>query len=417
MKRAFVSLLIALAIVASAAAGLVAGRAIWSTAKTVSPTPSAAIDSATRGDSKRIRYYRNPMGLADTSPTPKKDSMGMDYLPVYEDADDDSATVKVSPERLQRTGVHSEPVQRRTLNVPLRAAGAIAFEEGRIAVVSLRFEGFIESVDVATGDHVRKGQPLMRIYGPSLSSAAAEYIAVLNARSGGVQRLQGARRRLENLGMPESAIAAIARTREVPRSIVWPAPRDGHVLERAAFVGMRAAPGDALFRIADHSTVWVLADIAERDVGSIATNQLVKVRARAFSDRTFTGKVALVYPHMNMETRTIRVRIELPNPDGLLRADMYADVEIATGAGDLVLTAPDSAVIDTGKRQIVILDKGEGRFEPREVKIGRRGEGLVEIKNGVSENDRVVTTANFLIDAESNLKAALQGLGQAEDRK
>jgi Cu(I)/Ag(I) efflux system membrane fusion protein len=152
-------------------------------------------------------------------------------------------------------------------------------------------------------------------------------------------------------------------------------------------------------------------------VSLIAPQQQVSVRARAFPDRTFTGQVALIYPHMNMETRTVRVRIELPNPDGLLRGDMYADVEIASGSSALVLTVPESAVIDTGKRQVVILDKGEGRFEPREVKSGRRGEGLVEIKNGVSENDRVVTTANFLIDAESNLKAALQGLGQAEDRK
>jgi Cu(I)/Ag(I) efflux system membrane fusion protein len=369
------------------------------------------------GQSKRIRFYRNPMGLPDTSPTPKKDSMGMDYIPVYEGDTENASSVQISPGKLQRTGVRSEPVERRILNAPVRASGTIAFDERRISIVALRFEGFIESVEVATGDHVRKGQPLMRIYGPSLSSSAAEYLAVLNDRLGGSQRLKGARRRLENLGMPESAIAAIARTREIPHSFAWPAPQDGHVLERAAFNGMRAAPGDTLFRIADHSVVWVLADIAERDVALIAPQQAVSVRARAFPDQTFIGQVALIYPHMNMETRTVRVRIELPNPEGLLRGDMYADVEIAAGSNDKVVTVSESAVIDTGKRQVVILDKGEGRFEPREVTVGRRGEGFVEIKNGVGENDHVVTTANFLIDAESNLKAALQGLSQAEGRK
>ncbi|MBG0804019.1 efflux RND transporter periplasmic adaptor subunit, partial [Methylocystis sp. H15] len=291
----------------------------------------------------------------------------------------------------------------------------------RISIVSLRFEGFIESVGrFAEGDYVRKGQTLMRVYGPNLSSAAAEYVAVLNMRRGGgidAQRLEGAKRRLVNLGLDESAIAVIGRARSVPRVIAWPAPQDGHVLERAAINGMRAAPGDILFRIVDHSVVWVLADIAERDIALIAPGQKVDVRPRAYSDRSFKGQVALIYPHLNMETRTARVRIELPNLDGLLRGDMYAEVEIAAGGNEKVLTAPESAVIDTGKRQVAIVDKGEGRFEPREVKIGRRGEGFVEIKSGVNENERVVTAANFLIDAESNLKAALRALDQGEAGK
>lgn len=155
--------------------------------------------------------------------------------------------------------------------------------------------------------------------------------------------------------------------------IAWPAAQVGHIIERAAFSGMRAAPGDALFRIVDHSQVWVLADVAERDIALLAPGQTVSVRPRAYPDRVFSGKVALIYPHLNTETRTGRVRIELPNPDGLLRGDMYADAEIAAGGTEKVLTAPESAVIDTGKRQVVIVDKGEGRFEPREVKVGRQG--------------------------------------------
>ncbi|MDU1495704.1 MAG: efflux RND transporter periplasmic adaptor subunit [Bradyrhizobium sp.] len=374
--------------------------------------------TAKSGDRGKIRYYRNPMGLPDTSPTPKKDSMGMDYLPVYEGEQDDDSSVKVSAGKLQKAGVQIEVAERRTLNTMVRAPGIVQEDERRKAVVSLRFEGFIQSVEnVTTGTHVHKGQRLMRIYGPSLSSAAAEYLSALNARPDtgiGNQALKGARRRLENLDAPEAFIAEIERTREIPVYVSWPAPQDGEIVERIAVNGMRAAPGDVLFRIADHDVVWVLIDVAERDLSLIEVGQKASVRLRAYPNRLFTGNVTLIYPHLMAETRTARIRIELPNPDQVLRPDMYADVEIATGAETPVLTVSSSAVIDSGERQIVLVDKGDGRFEPREVKLGRRGGGRVEIKEGLAENDKVVVSANFLIDAESNLKAALSGLDKGE---
>jgi Cu(I)/Ag(I) efflux system membrane fusion protein len=260
----------------------------------------------------------------------------------------------------------------------------------------------------------------MRIYGPNLSSAAAEYLSALNAGSAaGIsnQALKGARRRLENLDAPEQFIADIERTREIPTYANWPAPQDGEIVERTAVNGMRAAPGDVLFRIADHDVVWVLVDIAERDLSLIAVGQGASVRLRAYPDRIFNGKVTLIYPHLMAETRTARIRIELPNPDEALRPDMYADVEITTGTEAPVVTVSSSAVIDSGERQIVLLDKGDGRFEPRPVKLGRRGDGRIEIKEGLAENDRVVVSANFLIDAESNLKAALSGLDSGEKQQ
>ena len=238
---------------------------------------------------------------------------------------------------------------------------------------------------------------------------------MLNAHSS--SRIEGARRRLVNLGLDDAMIAAIARSRHVPRVITWPAPQDGHIIERKALSGMRAAPGEMLFRIVDHSVVWVLADIPERDVGSVGAGQTAIIRTRSYPDRPIKGRVALIYPHLNMETRTARVRIELPNADDLLLGDMYADVEIETGGKGKVLAAPESAIIDAGKRQVVLLDKGEGRFEPRQVKIGRHGDGYVEIESGVAAGDRVVTSANFLIDAESNLKAALEALDHGEAGK
>ena len=377
--------------------------------------------SAKGGEPGRIRFYRNPMGLPDTSPIPKKDSMGMDYLPVYEGEQNDDTSVKVSAGKLQKAGVQTEIVERRILNMLVRAPGTVQEDERRKSVVSLRFEGFIDTVEnVTTGTHVHKGQPLMRVYGSNLSSAAAEYLSALDGRATGalsILALKGARRRLENLGAPETFIADIERTREVPVYVSWPAPQDGEIVERTAVNGMRAAAGDVLFRISDHDVVWVIVDVAERDLGLIEVGQKVTVRPRAYPDRSFIGKVSVIYPHLKAETRTARIRIELPNPDEVLRPDMYADVEIATGTGARVLTVSNSAVIDSGERQIVLLDKGDGRFEPRAVKLGRRGDGLVEIKEGVTENDRVVVSANFLIDAESNLKAALKSFETGEKQQ
>ncbi|MCG2632966.1 efflux RND transporter periplasmic adaptor subunit [Bradyrhizobium sp. WYCCWR 13023] len=374
----------------------------------------AVMPSATAVGSgeRRIKYYRNPMGLPDTSPTPKKDSMGMDYIAVYEGEDTDDGSVKLSPGKIQRSGAKSEPVVRQPVRSIVRAPGVVKEDERRVSVVALRFEGFVESVaNVTTGDHVHKGQPLMNVYSPALSSAAAEYLSAVSAGATG-KDLKGARRRLENLATPEPAIKELERTREISLSIPWLAPQDGEILERNAVNGMRAGPGDVLFRIADHQVVWVLIDVAERDLPQITVGTKVTIRPRGLAGRTFTGDVSLIYPHLMTQTRTARIRVELPNPDEALRPEMYVDAEVETGPPEPVLAVPESAVLDSGARQAVLIDRGDGRFEPREVKLGRRGGGYVEITDGVAEGDAVVTSANFLIDAESNLKAALKGFAE-----
>jgi len=366
---------------------------------------------------RKIKYYRNPMGLPDVSPTPKKDSMGMDYIPVYEGEDSDEGSVKLSPGKIQRTGVKSEPATRRVIRTAIRAPGTIQLDERRASVIAMRAESYVQKVaDVTTGAHVVKGQPLMEIYSPAVSSAAAEYISTLNSKvTGGGEGPygRGSRQRLMNLDVPEAAIAAIEKGRNVPIGIEWTSPRDGIVLERNAIEGMRAQPGDVLFRIADHSLVWAIVDVAERDLGGVAIGQRTIVRARSFPGREFSGKINVIYPQITKETRTARVRVELPNPDLLLIHDMYVDAEIETGSAAPVLAIPESAVLDSGSRQAVLVDKGDGRFEPREVKLGHRGEGFVEVREGLAEDDPVVTSANFLIDAESNLKAALKGFSEA----
>ena len=276
----------------------------------------------------------------------------------------------------------------------------------------MRSESFILKVaNVTTGAHVAKGQPLMEVNSSAVSSAAAEFLTTINSKTtaGEASYGRGSRQRLINLDVPDAAIVAIEKTRTVPTSIEWSAPRDGIVLERNVIEGMRAQAGDVLFRIADHSEVWAVIDVAERDLGALAIGQPATVRARGFPGREFSGKINVIYPQVNKETRTARLRIELNNPDLVLIHDMYVDAEISIGSRDPVLTVPESAVMDTGSRQAVFVDKGEGRFEPREIKLGARGDGYVEIRQGVSEGEPVVISANFLIDAESNLKAALKG--------
>jgi len=367
------------------------------------------------GDNRKIKYYRNPMGLPDTSPVPKKDSMGMDYIAVFDGDDTDDGTVKLSPGKIQRSGVKSEPAARRMIRSVIRAPGTIQLDERRVSVISMRSESFVLNVaDITTGSHVAKGQRLMEIYSPAIASAAAEYIATITSKTTAGDGLygRGSRQRLINLDVPDAAIAAIEKTRNVPTSVEWDSPRDGIVLERSAIEGMRVQPGGVLFRIADHSVVWALIDVAERDLGNIRIGQTVTVKARSFPGRDFTGKVEVVYPEINKETRTARLRVALPNPEDLLLHDMYIDAEIAIGSDAPVLAVPDSAVMDTGSQQAVFVDRGEGRLEPRDVKLGQRGDGYVEIRDGLTEGEPVVVSANFLVDAESNLKAALKGFSE-----
>ena len=366
--------------------------------------------------SRKILYYRNPMGLPDTSPVPKKDPMGMDYVPVYEGDETDDGTVRLSPGKIQRTGVKSEPAERRSISVAVKAPGTIQLDERCISVIAMRAESFVQKIaDVTTGTRVKAGQPLMEVYSSAIASAAAEYLATLNSKVvGGVEAYgRGSRQRLMNLDVPEPVITAMEKSKVAPVTVQWTAPRDGIVLERNAIEGMRANTGDVLFRIADTSVVWALVDVAERDLGNIAVGQPVTVRARSFAGRSFAGKIAVVHPQVNRDTRTVRVRIELANPDAALLPDMYVDANIDTADSTPVLAVPDSSVLDTGSRQAVLVDKGEGRFEPREVKLGRRGGGYVEVRNGLAAGEAVVTSANFLIDAESNLKAALKGFAEA----
>lgn len=378
--------------------------------------PEAIAEAAplVNGEPKKVLYYRNPMGLPDTSPVPKKDSMGMDYIPVYAGEDEDGSSVEISVRKLQRTGVRTDVAAKRAIVSSVRAPGTVQLDERLVTVVATRSDAFIDKVaEVTTGDRITKGQTLLEFYSPEVAVAGAQFLTDLNIRDKDNAR-GGGRQRLENLGIPTQDIAEIERTRRPPLSMTWRAPRSGIVLERNAVEGMKATSGEVLFRIADISTVWIVADVPEFQLGAVAIGASATIRLRSAPGRTFSGRVALIYPRVARETRTAKVRIEMPNPDGTLLPNMYAEVEISSGLSDQVVTVPDNAVIDSGNRQIVIIDQGEGRFEPREVKTGARGGGYTEIQNGIVAGDHVVISANFLIDAESNLKAALAGMTAGE---
>jgi Cu(I)/Ag(I) efflux system membrane fusion protein len=324
----------------------------------------------------------------------------------------------VSLDKIQRTGVKTAKVEARQIMELVRAVGRVEHDESLLTIVSMRSDGYVEDLFVnKTGQHVRKGDPLFRVYSPQIQQAQTDLISATRAQGrmgalGSDQALEGAMQRLRNLGVPQSRIDEVRKTGTNPRTIDWPAPADGDVIEKKIINGQRVLAGDELYRLADHSRVWIIADVAEADIAPIRAGASAKVTLRADQGTVLEGKVTLIYPELNVETRTVPVRIELPNPEQLLRTSMYADVIFGAGDESAVTAVPDSAVIDSGSKQIVLVAKGEGRFEPRAVKLGRRGEGYAEITEGLKLGEEVVTSANFLIDAESNLRAALQSFDQ-----
>jgi len=293
--------------------------------------------------------------------------------------------------------------------------------------VAPKFEGWIERLHVnATGQPVGRGQALAEVYSPELVSVQKEYALAAQGeqslREAGGEAQAGMKRladsslaRLRNWDISEEQIARLRDSGEARRTLTLRAPAAGVVMEKKAVAGMRFMPGEALYQIADLSTVWAVADVFEQDIGQVRAGQKATLRVDAYPGRTFEGTVSYVYPTLRAETRTVPVRVELANPGGLLKPAMFATLELASSAGAKVLAVPTSAVIDSGVRRVVLVQAGgdakAGRFEPREVKLGKRAGDYVEVVDGVKEGEAVVVAANFLLDAESNLKAALGGLG------
>lgn len=399
------------------------GSAAHSRAEPTAPSPVAVKAE------KKLLYYRNPMGLPDTSPTPKKDPMGMDYIPVYageqEDEPSSANQIKISTEKVQKLGVRVEAAQLRALDRNVRAAGRIEPDERRVFSISPKFEGYVERLHVnVTGQPVSKGQALFEVYSPELVSAQREYaIAVQGVdslkgsdsttQSGMRQLAESSLARLRNWDISEEQIKALTKAGESKRTLTMRSPVSGVVTEKKAVQGMRFMPGDSLYQVTDLSSVWVIADVFEQDIGWIKSGAKAKVKINAYPDKEFSGTVTYVYPTLKAETRTVPVRVELANPGLVLKPSMFAQVELPVPSKGQAVTVPLSAVIDSGTRSIVLVQAKEGRFEPREVRLGQRSESYIEVLDGVKDGETVVVAANFLIDAESNLKAAVGGLGHS----
>jgi RND family efflux transporter MFP subunit len=390
--------------------------------------PATATQTATADVAKSTRkllYYRNPMGLPDTSPVPKKDPMGMDYIAVYEGEEGDepaaAGSLKLSTEKIQKLGVRSEAAQMRAIGQMVRAVGRVEPDERRLYTIAPKFEGYVERLHVnVTGQAVSKGQLLFEVYSPELVSAQREYAIAMQGvdslkdadgttQAGMRQLAESAQARLKNWDVSPAQLKALSGSGQARRTLSFGSPVSGIVTEKKAVQGMRFMPGEALYQVADLSAVWVIAEVAEQDIGRVNTGDKASVRINAYPDKVFEGKVAYVYPTLKAETRSVPVRIELANPGLLLKPAMFAQVELPGGNAGNVLTVPTSAVIDSGTRRVVLVRLDEGRFEPREVRLGARSDSYVEVIDGVKDGEQVVVSANFLIDAESNLKAALGG--------
>ena len=416
--------------------GAVGASSYWLGTRAPAVMPDGASGASTTAGApkpRKLLYYRNPMGLADTSPTPKKDPMGMDYIAVYEGEDESGSAgpagaaaapnqVRISTEKIQKLGVRAEAASMRLLGRTVRAAGRVEPDERRVYVIAPKFEGYVERLHVnVTGQPVAKGQPLFEAYSPEMVSAQREYAIAMqgaqalkdangDAQSGMQQLAESSLTRLRNWDLSAAQVTALMKSGQVQRSISFPSPVSGVVTEKKALQGMRFMPGEMLYQVTDLSAVWVIADLSEQDIGNVRIGASAKVTVTAYPNEVFSGRVTYVYPTLKADTRSVPVRLELANPGQRLKPAMFAQVELAVGGKTAVLTVPDSAVIDTGTRRMVLVQVGDGRFEPREVELGGRGENFVEVIKGVSDGEQVVVAANFLIDAESNLKAAVGGL-------
>jgi Cu(I)/Ag(I) efflux system membrane fusion protein len=331
--------------------------------------------------------------------------------------------VFVSPERQQISGVRWGRVEYRNLERVIRTVGRMEFDEKKVSTVNPKIGGWIEELYVDyTGKLVRKGQPLLSIYSPDLVAAQEEVLLALKAKKiissspiadvaeGGDRLLQGARRRLLLWDITAQQLETLEQTGEIKKSMVLYSPADGFVMEKMAFKGMSIMPGTALYKIGDLSSIWVIADIYESEMPFIKIGDRAQISLAYFPGETFEGTATYIYPSLDPKTRTAKVRFDLPNPEFKLKPEMWANVELKTSLGRK-LVVPEDAVMDSGTMQMVFVDRGQGHFESRHIQVGPKMQGYYEVLSGVKDGERVVISANFLIDSESQLKGAMSGMG------
>ncbi|MDD5435368.1 MAG: efflux RND transporter periplasmic adaptor subunit [Nitrospira sp.] len=392
-------------------------------------------EGAAQKKERKVLFYRSPMNPSVTSPTPMKDNMGMDYVPVYEEeksTGETAGTVKISPEKIQKTGVKSDVVKRRTLKRIIRTVGRVEPDERMVYNINSKVGGWVEKLYINTTDQmVMHNDPLLELYSPELVSAQEEYLLAFRSKQkagdssyteikGNTESLlNAARQRLKYWDISDDQIKRLEEDGKITRTMTIRAPAHGSVTEKMINEGSKIEAGEPLFKIVDHSAVWVFGEVYEYELPFVRIGQRARITPSYYPEDVYTGTIDHIYTHLgsitytpenSAEVRTAKIRFELANASHKLKLGMYVNVALQADVAENALSIPDSALIDTGTRQVVIIDKGDGRFEPRDVEIGAKADGYYEIRKGVNAGESVVTSANFLIDSESNLRAALGGM-------
>jgi membrane fusion protein, copper/silver efflux system len=386
--------------------------------------------STTGGQARRVLYWVDPMHPAYKSDKPgKAPDCGMDLVPVYENGagqlavDLPDGVFRISPEKQQLIGVQYGEADYKAVSKTLRAVGRLTYDETKMARIHTKIDGWIEQVYVDfTGKLVKKGQPLISIYSPELLQTQQEFLLARRGRdelaespfreavNASESLFQAARKRLELWDISEAQIDELEKSGRPTKTLTLFAPADGFVLTRNAFAKQRVTPETELYAIADLSTIWVIADVYEYEAPEIKAGQRADVTLSYYPGRVYRGKVTYIYPQLDNATRTLKARVELPNPDFALKPDMYANVDLKIDYGKR-LVVPQEAVMDSGAEALVFVAHEGGYFEPRKVTVGAKVDNTLIVLGGLKAGERVVTSANFLIDSESKLKSAAGGMG------
>jgi Cu(I)/Ag(I) efflux system membrane fusion protein len=414
-KRSWVWVLIASIL----ALAIGAGGGYWFAHQRATTAP---VTTPAEPPAKQPLFYRNPMNPEITSPVPAKDEMGMDYIPVYAEADQETGpagTVRVDPVTVQSIGIRTTEAERRTMSRTIHTVGRVDYDEQRLTRLHPKTEGWVEALYVdETGEPVEKDTILLSIYSPQLVSTQQEYVlAVKNletlrpspfadVRQGAEALVETALERLRLLDVPEHQIRELTETREVKKRLHIHSPAKGIVIEVGVREGQYVTPASELYTIADLSEVWVYVDIYEDELPWVRVGDEAEMRLTALPGKVFKGKITYIYPYAEPKTRTVKVRMEFDNPELLLKPDLFADVTVHASRQLDAVAVPEEAVLRSGVREQVFVVRAPGKFEPREVELGISSEGWTQIREGVQPGEEVVVSAQFLLDSESKLREA-----------
>lgn len=388
--------------------------------------PAAPPPSPAKAE-RKIKYWVSPMDPGYVRDQPGKAPCGMDLVPVYEDqapAGQGDKVITIAPGFLQSMGVRTQKVQLQSLSRTIRAVGLVSYNERLLTMVTTKVQGWVDQLyHRVTGEPIQKGQPLLTIYSPELVSAQEEYLLALKGQQellkspfpdlqeSARRMLQASRKRLEYWDIGPAQIEALERTRQVQKYLTLNSPVNGIILKRNVTQGMMVQPGQTLLEVVDLATVWVDAEVYEYELPWIRVGQQARVTLPYLPGQKFSGSVEYIYPFLKEATRTARIRIKIPNPGLKLKPEMFAQAEIFSPLGGTAVAVPAEAVLNTGQRQHVFLALGQGRFEPREVKIGLdTGQGWLQVLSGLQGGDEVVTSAQFLLDSESRFREAIANM-------